>query len=179
MSALTIVNDFDVFKDRGPELRGSGLALRHQPASSLLEPRKQFLTDQFQALFVAVVLKAQIEHQVFDISCAELFDLRSAVIGVPDDQQAFEIFDRLKLSGRRLYPVAASFRALRKGPNVDTCPSFLSVLIDARDRDIAQSNLPVGQLPQILYPVIESRHCKEYGVRRDVCDLVQNVMCHA
>jgi hypothetical protein len=28
-------------------------------------------------------LKSQIEHQVFDLSCAELFDLRSAVIGVP------------------------------------------------------------------------------------------------
>jgi hypothetical protein len=54
--------------------------------------------------------------------------------------------------------VRASLRALRKRRNVDTVPSFLSIPIDARDRDIAQSNLTVGQLAQILDPVIESRH---------------------
>ena len=115
-----------------------------QVQSAIFEPGKQFLADQFQALFEAVILKSQIKHQVFDVSRPEFFDLRGAVIRVADDQETFEVFDRLKLSGRRLYPVAASLRALRKRLDIDTCPSFLSVLIDARDRDISESNLSVG-----------------------------------
>ena len=52
----------------------------------LAESRQQFLADQFQAFFEAVVLKSQIEYQVFDSSRAKFFDLRGAVVWVADDQ---------------------------------------------------------------------------------------------
>ena len=128
-----------------------------------LEPGKQFLTDQFHALFEAIILESQIEYQVFDASRAKFLDLRGAVIRIPYNQETFQVLDRLKLSGRRLYPVAASLRTLRKSLDVDTRPSLLSVLIDARDRYIAQSNFPIGELPQILYPVVESCHGNTSG----------------
>jgi hypothetical protein len=78
-----------------------------------LESGQQFLADQFQALFEAIVLKSQIEDQMFDSSGAEFFDLGGTIIRVPYDQQTFQVLNGLKLSGRGLDPMAATFRALR------------------------------------------------------------------
>jgi hypothetical protein len=93
-----------------------------------------------------IVLKTQIEYQVLDSSRAKLFDLRGTVIGISYDQQPFQIFDRLKLSRRRLNPVARALRAFCQRRNVYTRPSFLSIFVDPRDWDITQSDFPVGQL---------------------------------
>src|SRR5918992_5159121 len=73
-----------------------------------LEPGKQLLADQFQALFVAVILESQVKYQVFDAARAKFFDLRGAVIRVAYDQKTFHVLNGLKLSGSRFYPVAAS-----------------------------------------------------------------------
>ena len=124
---------------------GSGLRTSSY-TNSLSKPGKELLTDEFQALFIVIVLKTQIEYQVLDSSRAKLFDLRGTVIGISYDQQPFQIFDRLKLSRWRLNPVARALRAFCQRRNVYTCAGFLSVFIDARDRDIAQSNFSVGQL---------------------------------
>jgi hypothetical protein len=64
-------------------------------------------------------LKSQIEYQVFDPSGAKFFDLNGAIIGVSDNQQTFQVLDRLKSSGRRLDPMAASLGAFREGRDVN------------------------------------------------------------
>jgi len=54
-----------------------------QVQSAILEPGKQFLADQFQALFETVILKSQIKHQVFDVSRPEFFDPAAQSSGLP------------------------------------------------------------------------------------------------
>ena len=90
-------------------------------------------------------------------------DLRGAVIGVSYDQQPFQVLDRLKLSGSRPYPVTASSELSASASTSILARAFFSVFIDARDRYIAQRNFPVGQLPQIFYPVVESRQRNTTG----------------
>ena len=92
---------------------------------------------------------------MLDASAAVLFDLGGAVIGVADDQQTFQVFDGLKFSRRRFDPVAAFFRTLGEGGDIDAV---------ARFRTIPQERIELNSLTDLFKSIDDLGRCLAHSI---------------
>jgi len=53
--------------------------------------------------------------------------------------------------------MAAPLGAFGKGRDIDTCPCFVPIFVDARNRNVTQNDFSIGKLPQVFYSIVESR----------------------